>query len=247
MKCKQFVFIVDKIKAELRKPVQLVFGNLGDAQPKDETPKKPEAKTKAEIAAQLAKLGEEKPEDKKEGGAEKKDKEEKEGKGEKEGKATILEGEKPNDSADCKQGPIAHNVTLKGGRKAGEFKEIPHAKDMKDCIAQCCEQKEKKCNLAFMLSNACYAVTCKSKESCATIPAPPSGFHPQIAMVREPVQADTGVAKIGGFISIMFMFTMLLMHCIGSVLSPRFIYIEFIQPQTWALILIQSFLLAGPK
>ena len=192
---------------------------MGDAQPKDETPKKPETKTKAEIAAQLAKLGEDKPEDKKEGGAEKKDKEEKGGKGEKEGKETIPEGEKPNDSGECKQGPIAHNVTLKGGRKAGEFKEMPHAKEMKDCIAQCCEQKEKKCNLAFMLSNACYAVTCKSKESCATIPAPPSGFHPQIAMVREPVQVDTGVAKIGGFISIMFMFMILLMYCLGSVLS----------------------------
>ncbi|XP_065063476.1 uncharacterized protein LOC135690004 isoform X1 [Rhopilema esculentum] len=172
----QIESVKEKFREQLRKPVQIVIGNLGDAPPKNATPKKPATEVKEDITTKLAKLGEDKGEEEKEGS---------------------LPGEAPAESSgDCKPGPIAHNVTLKGGRKAGEFKEITHVKDMQDCIAKCCEAKDKKCNLAFMLSKTCYAVTCKVKELCATIPAPASSFHPQVAMVREPIPAFSGLAKI---------------------------------------------------
>ena len=176
-----FSNFIEKFKEQLRKPVQLVIGNLGDTRPAETAAKKTEGKSKEAIAAQLAKLGDSKPDENKEGG---------------------LPGEGEKKAAECKQAPISHNVTLKGGRKAGDFKEVPHVKDMKDCIKHCCEADDKKCNLAFMLSNTCYAVACKSKESCVTMPAPPSSFHPQISMVRKPESADKGAAKIGNYNSI---------------------------------------------
>jgi len=72
---------------------------------------------------------------------------------------------------------------------------------MKACIQHCCDAKDKKCNLAFMLSNTCYAVTCKNKESCVTMTAPPSSFHPQISMVREPSTVK-GAEKIDKLIEL---------------------------------------------
>ena len=88
--------------------------------------------------------------------------------------------------SNCAKVPTLYNVTLKGGKHAGEFKEVSDAKSMKDCILHCCEDKTKKCNLAFMLGTSCYSITCKTKELCDTIPAPPSGFNPQLAIVRSP-------------------------------------------------------------
>ena len=175
-----------------------MIGNLGDSRPAEAGGKKTEGKGKEAIAAQLAKLGDDKPAENKEGS---------------------LPGGGEKKTAECKPAPIAHNVTLKGGRKAGDFKEIPHVKDMKDCIKHCCEAQDKKCSLAFMLSNTCYAVSCKSEESCVTIPAPPSSFHPQISMVRVPGSAskkETG--KIG---NLHFNFLLFLCDSTYKVLNAK--------------------------
>ena len=168
--------ILEKFKEQLRKPVQLVIGNLGDSRPVEPASKKAGGKSQDAIAAHLAKLGDNKAEDSKEGG---------------------LPGGEEKKSVDCKPAPIASNVTLKGGRKAGDFKEVHNVKNMQDCIKHCCEAEDKKCHLAFMLSNTCYAITCKSKDSCATMAAPPSSFHPQISMVREPENEEKEADKIG--------------------------------------------------
>ncbi len=138
----------------------LVMGNLGDSRPADTPKKKPDVKNKAKIASQLAKLGEDNDKD----------------------KEGSLPGESHKGSSDCKPSPVMHNVTLKGGRKSGDFKEVPHVKNMQECVTHCCD--DSKCSLAFMLSSTCYSVTCKNKDLCRTIPSPPSGFHPQVAMVR---------------------------------------------------------------
>ena len=89
-----------------------------------------------------------------------------------------------NASTDCKPGLLKSNVTLKGGRKAGEFIEIKGLSDMKGCVKRCCDDLFKKCNLAFMLGDTCYSVACKQKELCATIPAPPTKFNPLVQYVR---------------------------------------------------------------
>ena len=92
--------------------------------------------------------------------------------------------ENTNASTDCTPGILKSNVTLKGGRKAGEFIEIKGLSDMKSCVKRCCDDMFKKCNLAFMLGDTCYSVACKQKELCATIPAPPTKFNPLVQYVR---------------------------------------------------------------
>ena len=171
-----FLHILEKFKEQLRKPVQLVIGNLGDSRPAEAGSKKAGGKSKDAIAAQLAKLGDDKGDENKEGS---------------------LPGGEKKKPVDCNPAPIAHNVTLKGGRKAGDFKEVADAKNMKDCMKHCCEAEGKKCHVAFMLSNTCYAITCKSKESCVTMAAPVSSFHPQISMVREPESSVKEIEQIG--------------------------------------------------
>lgn len=85
----------------------------------------------------------------------------------------------------CSPGRLKNNVTLKGGRKSGEFIEIKFINNMDDCVKRCCDDRDKMCNLAFMLGNSCYAVACKDKELCKTIPAPASKFNPMVQYVRE--------------------------------------------------------------
>jgi len=101
----------------------------------------------------------------------------------------------PVNQEKCSPGILKSNVTLKGGRKSGEFREIKGLKDMKTCVARCCEDRDKKCNLAFMLGDTCYSVSCKTKELCHTIPAPPTKFNPLVQYVRgleeEPIPPTT--------------------------------------------------------
>lgn len=84
----------------------------------------------------------------------------------------------------CKLGKMKTNMTLKGGRNSGEFIEQKGTKNMKECAQKCCMDPEKKCNLAFMLGNACYSVRCSKPELCRTIKAPPTKFNPLIQYVR---------------------------------------------------------------
>ncbi|XP_065651395.1 uncharacterized protein LOC100209524 isoform X4 [Hydra vulgaris] len=84
----------------------------------------------------------------------------------------------------CTPGLLKSNVTLKGGRNSGEFIEIKGLKDMKECVDRCCVDRDKKCNLAFMLGDSCYLVSCKNKDLCRTIPAPPTKFNPLVQYVR---------------------------------------------------------------
>lgn len=102
----------------------------------------------------------------------------------------------PINTEKCEPGFLKSNVTLKGGRKAGEFIEIKGLKDMKECVKRCCEDRDKKCNLAFMLGDTCYSVACKNSDLCRTIAAPPTKFNPLVQYVRgleeEPMPSTTG-------------------------------------------------------
>jgi hypothetical protein len=87
----------------------------------------------------------------------------------------------------CKAVKHMKDVTLSGGKGAGTFTEHGQVDSMDKCVDFCC--KEKKCNLVLLLGKACYSVACKDKKSCATSPAPPSNFAPQLAIVR-PVETN---------------------------------------------------------
>jgi len=102
----------------------------------------------------------------------------------------ILGGDDDTDDK-CMATKVITDVTLKGGKKAGKFKDQGDVKNMNACKKLCCE--DDKCNLAFMLEKTCYTVTCKSKDLCDHTPAPPSDFRPRIAYVRP--MADTKLGK----------------------------------------------------
>ena len=93
----------------------------------------------------------------------------------------------PGGKSSCKAVKLIKDVTLSGGKKAGNFTEHGQVDSMDKCVDFCC--KEKKCNLVLLLGKACYSVACKDKKSCETSPAPPSNFVPQLAIVR-PVEEN---------------------------------------------------------
>jgi len=84
----------------------------------------------------------------------------------------------------CKPGQVQYNVTLKGGRKSGDFVEQKGVATMTQCAEKCCSDPDKKCNLAFMLGTACYSVKCAQPALCRTVKAPPTKFYPNVQYVR---------------------------------------------------------------
>ena len=68
----------------------------------------------------------------------------------------------------CGQSEIEHNVTLRGGIRAGYFRKLAQYVAMKLCVELCCE--EKGCDVAFMTGRNCYGVQCFSEEQCQSIP-----------------------------------------------------------------------------
>ena len=74
-------------------------------------------------------------------------------------------------------------MTLFGGIDAGNFTDLGQQSNMEECIGQCCKQT--RCDVAFMLDNECYGVTCKSKQLCGTKPAKNiEKYKPKIAYLQ---------------------------------------------------------------
>ena len=84
---------------------------------------------------------------------------------------------------------------MKGGRKSGEFVEQKDVENMEKCTQKCCNDPDRKCNLAFMLGKACYSVKCDSPELCQTVKAPSTKFNPVVQYVRGLTDIDAGISK----------------------------------------------------
>ena len=74
-----------------------------------------------------------------------------------------------------------YNVTLRGGITSGTFRDRGKLPNMQECLRICCIAKS--CNLAFMLSNHCFSVTCRNQTLCEVVTARTSGYKPQIACI----------------------------------------------------------------
>ena len=74
-----------------------------------------------------------------------------------------------------------YNVTLRGGITSGTFRDRGVLPNMQECLRICCIAKS--CDLAFMLSNRCFSVTCKKQTLCEVVTARSSGYKPQIAYI----------------------------------------------------------------
>ena len=75
---------------------------------------------------------------------------------------------------------IKKDVTLIGGINAGKFEDLGKTSDMNSCIKRCCAKST--CDVAFLLEDECYGVSCLSNALCKTRQAKnPWRYHPQIA------------------------------------------------------------------
>ena len=74
------------------------------------------------------------------------------------------------DNSACSNVEIAHNVTLKGGTRAGVFKEVGKMVDMKKCVSSCCDRPE--CDIAYLLNGHCFAVQCLDGSLCQATAEP---------------------------------------------------------------------------
>ena len=50
----------------------------------------------------------------------------------------------------------------------------------------CC--KRNTCDIALMLRDSCYSITCASEELCEEVPAPSSNFYPRLSYVRRDIE-----------------------------------------------------------
>ncbi|XP_028404371.1 uncharacterized protein LOC114527010 [Dendronephthya gigantea] len=82
----------------------------------------------------------------------------------------------------CPKGHVVNKVTLSGGLNAGRYRDHGKVKDIQQCRRICCEIP--KCNVAFMISENCFSVECKTEPGCRTQAAVSSQYHPRISYVR---------------------------------------------------------------
>ena len=75
-----------------------------------------------------------------------------------------------------------YNVTLRGGIKAGNFTDKGVVKNMGECSAFCCA--DERCNVAFLIRDNCFLVSCKDYDSCKMKPALSEYYHPRMAFVN---------------------------------------------------------------
>ena len=60
------------------------------------------------------------------------------------------------------------------------------------CIQKCCDAED--CDVAFLLKQRCYLVTCYTKKGCETVPARHSLFRPRVSHVQR-----TNVSQLMSF------------------------------------------------
>ncbi|RMX60284.1 hypothetical protein pdam_00021442 [Pocillopora damicornis] len=95
----------------------------------------------------------------------------------------------------CRPSVVSYDVTLRGGLSAGKFTPIGHVDNMEACVHLCC--KRNTCDIALMLRDSCYAITCASEELCEEVPAPSSDFYPRLSYVRRDIGSQN--KKVMGF------------------------------------------------
>ncbi|XP_068751351.1 uncharacterized protein [Montipora capricornis] len=82
----------------------------------------------------------------------------------------------------CVAGKTTDDLTLRLGKRAGNFTNIGDVGDFGMCIKRCCQKPN--CDVAFKSTETCFLVSCFSVESCQTSPALDDIFSPQMSFVN---------------------------------------------------------------
>ena len=83
----------------------------------------------------------------------------------------------------CIPSRIITNHTLRGGKTAGELKELGMVDSVEDCIEKCC--REKNCEVAFLVDNKCHSVECYGDELCQSVPLEDETFSPTVVYMNK--------------------------------------------------------------
>ena len=98
---------------------------------------------------------------------------------------------KPSDVSQCRASAVHNDVTLVGGINAGKFTDLGNADNMSLCTQRCCMKSA--CDVAFMLENECYGVSCLNESLCESRPARnPARYNPRIVYVYHDTKKDKG-------------------------------------------------------
>ena len=81
-----------------------------------------------------------------------------------------IEPEKNDPTGACSNVEVEHNVTLKGGTRAGIFKDVGKIGSMKKCVSSCCDRPD--CDIAYFLNGHCFSVQCLDTNLCQSSPEP---------------------------------------------------------------------------
>ncbi len=81
-------------------------------------------------------------------------------------------------------GQIRNKTVLEQGMLAGTVQLQKGVSDVHECVEKCCDAK--RCHVALMLGNICYAMECANENACKPKDAPESvlGKNPTIAYVK---------------------------------------------------------------
>ena len=85
-------------------------------------------------------------------------------------------------------------VTLRGGLKAGNFTDVGKVDNMVICTKLCCVAE--KCDLAMMIHQSCFLVSCYTMQLCQAVKAISNKYQPSVAYVMRrtgELQEETGM------------------------------------------------------
>lgn len=79
----------------------------------------------------------------------------------------------------CKHSNITNDKDLPGGIHKNNFTIVKDVDTMGKCMEKCCDSK--KCDIAYMVENKCYSVSCSSKDFCIAVSVKASKKTPLIS------------------------------------------------------------------
>ena len=82
-------------------------------------------------------------------------------------------------SPQCVPGPDRYLVTLRGGINSGNFDDVGRVASMDVCKRHCCDKSD--CDVAFMLQDRCFLVSCRSRQLCDDVHASSSRYVTRIS------------------------------------------------------------------
>ena len=96
--------------------------------------------------------------------------------------ASLMAPEQPANKLQCSTTRMNTGVTLRGGLKSGNFTDVGEVENMSTCVKLCCVAE--KCDVALMINNNCFMVSCQSVSACEMVRSLTTEYHPSLAYVK---------------------------------------------------------------